>query len=58
MPIKVAGIVGSPHKDGMTAQLVRQALAGAEAAGELAALMDACAKHPPLCLARENILAA
>jgi multimeric flavodoxin WrbA len=33
MAIKVAGIVGSPHKDGMTAQLVRQALAGAEAAG-------------------------
>ena len=33
MPIKVAGIVGSPHRDGMTAQLMRQALAGAEAAG-------------------------
>lgn len=32
-PIKIAGIVGSPHKDGMTAQLVRQALEGAEMAG-------------------------
>jgi len=33
MPIKIAGIVGSPHKDGMTAKLLRQALAGAEEAG-------------------------
>jgi multimeric flavodoxin WrbA len=31
--IKIAGIVGSPHKDGMTSRLVQQALAGAKAAG-------------------------
>ena len=33
MPIKIVGIVGSPHKEGMTAKLLRQTLAGAEAAG-------------------------
>jgi NAD(P)H-dependent FMN reductase len=33
MSIKVAGIVGSPHRNGMTAQLVREALAGALEAG-------------------------
>lgn len=33
MSVKIAGIVGSPHKDGMTARLVRQALAGAATAG-------------------------
>ena len=33
MPIKIAGIVCSPHKDGMTAKLLQQALAGAEEAG-------------------------
>jgi NAD(P)H-dependent FMN reductase len=32
-PIKIMGIVCSPHKGGMTFQLVQQALAGAEAAG-------------------------
>jgi multimeric flavodoxin WrbA len=32
MPIKIIGIVSSPHKDGMTFQLVQQALAGAKAA--------------------------
>jgi NAD(P)H-dependent FMN reductase len=31
--IKITGIVGSPHKHGMTAQLVQQALAGAQEAG-------------------------
>ena len=31
--IKIAGIVGSPHKDGMNAQLLKKALAGAEEAG-------------------------
>lgn len=31
--IKIVGIVGSPHKHGMTAQLVQQALAGASEAG-------------------------
>jgi multimeric flavodoxin WrbA len=34
-PIKVVGIVGSPHKDGMTAKLMQQALKGAEAAGAM-----------------------
>ncbi len=32
-PIRIAGIVGSPHTDGMTARLVGQALAGAAGAG-------------------------
>lgn len=32
-PLKVVGIVCSPHKDGMTAKLTQQALAGAKAAG-------------------------
>ncbi len=31
--INILGIVGSPHKDGMTHELVQQALAGARAAG-------------------------
>ncbi|MHB1356794.1 MAG: flavodoxin family protein [Anaerolineae bacterium] len=31
--LKIVGIVGSPHKDGMTAQLAQRALAGAETAG-------------------------
>ena len=33
IPIKIVGIVCSPHKEGMTFQLVQQALAGAKAAG-------------------------
>ena len=32
-PVRITGIVCSPHKDGMTAQLVQQALLGARAAG-------------------------
>lgn len=37
--MKIAGIVGSAHKHGMTAQLMRQALAGAAAAGAQTMLM-------------------
>ena len=38
--LKIIGIVGSPHKDGMTAQLTQRALAGAEAAGAQTAIMQ------------------
>jgi NAD(P)H-dependent FMN reductase len=39
-PIKIFGIVGSPHTDGMTAQLTQRALAGAKAAGAQTAIMQ------------------
>jgi NAD(P)H-dependent FMN reductase len=32
-PLRIAGIAGSPHRDGMTVRLLKQALRGAEAAG-------------------------
>jgi NAD(P)H-dependent FMN reductase len=32
-PLQITGIVGSPHKDGMTAQLCQRALAGAASTG-------------------------
>jgi NAD(P)H-dependent FMN reductase len=54
MPIKVAGIVGSPHKDGMTAQLVRQALAGAEAAGARTMLVFLADEEMEPCLGCEG----
>lgn len=38
-PIKIVGIACSPHKEGMTSQLVQQALAGAKEAGAEVKLM-------------------